>query len=166
MLPMSVPEPVMSLAIMPKSRDATANFSKALNRFTKEDPTFKVTPILIVFRLLHSSFLLLKASAGNGKADFTSIGEFFSEFQWAVSFTWQNNILWAKWTNQQGLQHRSCPKCKPGQQLATKSIIAIESCSSDIKSLLHDSRHHRISMTVICCHMYCAAQLKCMNLRF
>jgi len=43
MLPMTVPEPVMSLAIMPKSRDSTANFSKALNRFTKEDPTFKVS---------------------------------------------------------------------------------------------------------------------------
>ena len=42
MLPMTVPDPVMSLAIMPKSREASANFSKALNRFTKEDPTFKV----------------------------------------------------------------------------------------------------------------------------
>lgn len=42
MLPMTVPEPVMSLAIMPKARETTAAFGKALNRFTKEDPTFKV----------------------------------------------------------------------------------------------------------------------------
>lgn len=42
MMPMSVPEPVMSLAVMPKARDSVANFSKALNRFQKEDPTFKV----------------------------------------------------------------------------------------------------------------------------
>lgn len=42
MTSMRVPEPVMSLAVTPKSRDATANFSKALNRFQKEDPTFKV----------------------------------------------------------------------------------------------------------------------------
>lgn len=42
MLPMTVPDPVMSLAVMPKSREATANFSKALHRFQKEDPTFKV----------------------------------------------------------------------------------------------------------------------------
>ncbi|KAK9817030.1 hypothetical protein WJX72_008654 [[Myrmecia] bisecta] len=39
----NVPEPVMSLAIMPKTRESTANFSKALNRFTREDPTFKVS---------------------------------------------------------------------------------------------------------------------------
>ncbi len=38
-----VPEPVMSLAITPKSREASAAFSKALNRFTREDPTFKVS---------------------------------------------------------------------------------------------------------------------------
>jgi len=30
---MNVPEPVMSLAVMPKSRDGSGNFSKALNRF-------------------------------------------------------------------------------------------------------------------------------------
>jgi elongation factor G len=33
---------VISLAVAPKERAATANFSKALNRFTKEDPTFRV----------------------------------------------------------------------------------------------------------------------------
>lgn len=38
-----VPEPVMSLAIMPKSKLAMAQFSKALNRFQREDPTFKVS---------------------------------------------------------------------------------------------------------------------------
>ena len=45
MLPMTVPQPVMSLAIMAKAREATANFSKALNRFTKEDPTFKASTL-------------------------------------------------------------------------------------------------------------------------
>ena len=42
MTSMNVPEPVMSLAVMPKTRDGTAQFSRALNRFTREDPTFKV----------------------------------------------------------------------------------------------------------------------------
>jgi elongation factor G len=39
---MHVPPPVISLAVAPKDRTAEANFSKALNRFTKEDPTFRV----------------------------------------------------------------------------------------------------------------------------
>ncbi len=39
---MHVPPPVISLAVAPKDRAAEANFSKALNRFTKEDPTFRV----------------------------------------------------------------------------------------------------------------------------
>lgn len=43
MTSMNVPEPVMSLAITPSNRDATANFSKALNRFQREDPTFRVS---------------------------------------------------------------------------------------------------------------------------
>lgn len=38
-----VPDPVMSLAVIPKSTMVTAAFSKALQRFTKEDPTFKVS---------------------------------------------------------------------------------------------------------------------------
>ena len=42
MTSMRIPEPVMSLAISPKSRAETANFSKALSRFQREDPTFKV----------------------------------------------------------------------------------------------------------------------------
>jgi elongation factor G len=42
MTSMNVPEPVMSLAVAPKARDQSANFSKALNRFQKEDPTFRV----------------------------------------------------------------------------------------------------------------------------
>jgi elongation factor G len=39
---MHVPAAVISLAVRPKDRAAEANFSKALNRFTKEDPTFRV----------------------------------------------------------------------------------------------------------------------------
>ena len=42
MTSMRVPEPVMSLAVSPKSRAESANFSKALSRFQREDPTFKV----------------------------------------------------------------------------------------------------------------------------
>ncbi|KAF3101653.1 Elongation factor G, mitochondrial [Orbilia oligospora] len=40
---MHVPEPVISLAINPKSNNQTANFSKAISRFQREDPTFRVT---------------------------------------------------------------------------------------------------------------------------
>ncbi|KAF3918262.1 hypothetical protein ABW21_db0201608 [Orbilia brochopaga] len=40
---MHVPEPVISLAIRPKSNNQTANFSKAMARFQREDPTFRVT---------------------------------------------------------------------------------------------------------------------------
>src|SRR6185503_5803985 len=39
---MHVPAAVISLAVRPKDRNAETNFSKALNRFTKEDPTFRV----------------------------------------------------------------------------------------------------------------------------
>jgi elongation factor G len=38
---MFVPEPVISLAIIPEDNKAQVNMSKALNRFTKEDPTFR-----------------------------------------------------------------------------------------------------------------------------
>lgn len=37
---MFVPSPVISLSIIPKDNKAQNNMSKALNRFTKEDPTF------------------------------------------------------------------------------------------------------------------------------
>lgn len=37
-----VPNAVISLAISPKDKSTQANFSKALNKFTKEDPTFRV----------------------------------------------------------------------------------------------------------------------------
>ncbi len=43
MISMYVPEPVISLAIAPKDNKSETNMSKALNRFTKEDPTFKIS---------------------------------------------------------------------------------------------------------------------------
>ncbi|KYF69744.1 elongation factor G [Sorangium cellulosum] len=42
MTSMHVPEPVISLTVTPKDNKAQANMSKALRRFTKEDPTFRV----------------------------------------------------------------------------------------------------------------------------
>ncbi|MDB4980507.1 MAG: fusA [Myxococcales bacterium] len=42
MTSMHVPAAVISLAISPKDKATAAQFSKALNRFTKEDPTFRV----------------------------------------------------------------------------------------------------------------------------
>jgi len=42
MTSMHVPEAVISLAIAPKDKGNATSFSKALNRFTKEDPTFRV----------------------------------------------------------------------------------------------------------------------------
>lgn len=43
MTSMYVPNPVIELTVKPKERSAQSNFSKALNRFMKEDPTFRVT---------------------------------------------------------------------------------------------------------------------------
>ena len=43
MTSMFVPEPVIELAVAPKDKSGQVNFSKALNRFTKEDPTFRVS---------------------------------------------------------------------------------------------------------------------------
>jgi elongation factor G len=40
---MHVPAAVISLAVKPKEKSGEQNFSKALNRFTKEDPTFRVS---------------------------------------------------------------------------------------------------------------------------
>lgn len=42
MTSMFVPDSVISLAIRPKDKTADANFSKALQKFRKEDPTFRV----------------------------------------------------------------------------------------------------------------------------
>ena len=39
---MFVPDPVIYYAVQPKDKSAITNFSKALNRFAKEDPTFQV----------------------------------------------------------------------------------------------------------------------------
>lgn len=41
MTSMFVPDPVISLAIVPKDHKSQINMSKALNRFSKEDPTFR-----------------------------------------------------------------------------------------------------------------------------
>ncbi|RKG80041.1 elongation factor G [Corallococcus terminator] len=43
MTSMFVPDAVISLAVEPKDRAKSTNFSKALNRFNKEDPTFRVS---------------------------------------------------------------------------------------------------------------------------
>ncbi len=42
MTAMHVPEPVISMAITPADNNARVNMTKALSRFTKEDPTFRV----------------------------------------------------------------------------------------------------------------------------
>lgn len=43
MMSMFVPNPVMSLAVRPKDMQQSANFSKAISKFTREDPTLKVS---------------------------------------------------------------------------------------------------------------------------
>ena len=43
MTSMFVPEAVVTLAVEPKKKEGLNNFSKALNRFSKEDPTFRVS---------------------------------------------------------------------------------------------------------------------------
>ena len=43
MTSMFVPDPVISLTVTPKDNKAQTNMSKALRRFTKEDPTFRVS---------------------------------------------------------------------------------------------------------------------------
>lgn len=42
MTSMFIPTPVVELSVAPKEKAGQVNFSKAMNRFTKEDPTFRV----------------------------------------------------------------------------------------------------------------------------
>lgn len=42
MTSMHVPDPVMSLTIKPKKQEYLTKFQKALNKFSREDPTFRV----------------------------------------------------------------------------------------------------------------------------
>lgn len=39
---MFVPDPVISFSIKPKKNANTSKFNKALNKFQREDPTFRV----------------------------------------------------------------------------------------------------------------------------
>ena len=43
MVSMFVPKPVMSLSVKPKDSQMSANFSKAIGKFTREDPTLRVS---------------------------------------------------------------------------------------------------------------------------
>ncbi len=43
MVSMFVPKPVMSLSVRPKDGQLSANFSKAIGKFSREDPTLKVS---------------------------------------------------------------------------------------------------------------------------
>ena len=55
MTSMNVPDPVMSLAVTPKTREGASGFSKALYRFQREDPTFRVpVPCCLVPAVLTS----------------------------------------------------------------------------------------------------------------
>jgi elongation factor G len=44
MVSMNVPEPVMSLAVMPKARDGSGNLSKALSRYASQHLIQHVMP--------------------------------------------------------------------------------------------------------------------------
>ncbi len=43
MVSMFVPKPVMSLAVRPKDSQMASNFSKAIGKFTREDPTLRIS---------------------------------------------------------------------------------------------------------------------------
>ena len=59
---MFVPDPVISLSIRPEGPE-TPNFSRAINRFQREDPTFRVhvdsesQEVRIVVHIFHTSCL-------------------------------------------------------------------------------------------------------------
>merc|ERR1719461_224200 len=47
---MHVPDPVLSMSIQPKDKKGEANFAKAVARFTKEDPTYRVCSTMKIRR--------------------------------------------------------------------------------------------------------------------
>ena len=59
MTSMYVPEPVISLSVEPTDNKNSTNFSKALQRFKREDPTFRTVSCLYIMKNAKISLFLL-----------------------------------------------------------------------------------------------------------